>query len=110
MTTLTSGWFSADPATPTTGNAMLDGMKTTIHHVASCDDCQRTTVHQSVVEHGANGRAASVLHACESCAPRAHASGPLAPVLDMITARPARAGLAAGPVPDVASHLGAVAN
>ena len=87
---------------------MLDRMKTTIHHVSTCDGCRRTTVHQSVVEHGPNGRAVSRHHACEPCRSRVDASVVLAPVLTMITARSVR--LADDLAPIGESHVRAIAN
>ncbi|MBL0747561.1 hypothetical protein [Nocardioides baculatus] len=84
-------------------------MKTTIHHVATCDACSRTTVHRSVVEHGP-GRAVSSHHACEPCGSRVAASAVVAPVLSMITARSVRGRVDASLVPVGEGHLGAIAN
>jgi len=88
---------------------MLASMKTTIHHVAACDDCRRTTVHRTVVEHGPDARAVSSHHACDACQSRVGASAVAAPVLDMITARSVRDRSENSPAP-LGRVLGAIAN
>ena len=88
---------------------MLDSMKTTIHHVAACDDCRRATVHRTVGEHHPDTRAVSSHHACDRCQSRVGASAVAAPVLDMITARSVRNRFEDGAAPHD-DALGAIAN